>query len=94
MVSPIARLAKRPGSSPTTAPASVQLVDSAESVASEVRERLQREPGLAAGPSADGARHRFFVTDVPDAFQKVAERFLGRPIRTEACILGSREELE
>ncbi len=73
---------------------SVQLVDSAESAASEVRERLEREPELAAGPSPDGAKHRFFVTDVPDPFQKVAERFLGRRIRTEACILGSREELE
>ncbi len=73
---------------------SVQLVDSAESVAGEVRERLQREPGLAAGPSPGGVKHRFFVTDVPGPFQQVAERFLGRPIRTETCILGSREELE
>ena len=73
---------------------SVQLIDSAESTASEVRERLEREPGLAAQPSPDGAKHRFFVTDVPQPFQEVAERFLGRPILTEACILGSREELQ
>jgi glutamate racemase len=68
----------------------VQLVDSAESVAAEIRDRLgggteggaepARAPAVAprAGP-ADGLHH-FFVTDVPGPFQAVAERFLGRPI--------------
>ena len=74
---------------------SVRLVDSAESTASEVRKRLEerarpRRPTIAE----EGAKHRFFVTDVPEPFQVVAERFLGRPIRTEACTLGSREELQ
>ena len=55
---------------------------------SEVRERLERDPQWASG---QGQGHRrFFVTDDPEPFQQVAERFLGRTIRTEACILGSR----
>ena len=67
---------------------SVRLVDSAESTAAEVRERLERDPQRASG---QGQGHRrFFVTDDPEPFQQVAERFLGRTIRTEACILGSR----
>jgi len=62
--------------------ADVQLVDSAESVASLVRDRLRSNPGLAAGADrADDVEHHFYVTDVPDPFQQVAERFLGRPIR-------------
>ncbi len=73
---------------------SVQLVDSAEAIASEVYERLQREPQLAAERPPGGAEQRFFVTDIPDPFQTVAERFLGRPIRAETCILESREELQ
>ncbi len=57
----------------------VQLVDSAEAVTAEVRRRLD---GDAASDSvADGpVVHHFFVTDVPEPFQAVAERFLGRPI--------------
>jgi glutamate racemase len=58
----------------------VALVDSAESTAGEVRELLQHRESLAAGGSAT-AEHHFFVTDAPGPFQKVAERFLGRPIR-------------
>ncbi len=61
--------------------ADVQLIDSAESVAAEVRERLRTEPGLEAHDRSCRPEHRFFVTDVPGAFQQVAERFLGRPIR-------------
>jgi glutamate racemase len=51
----------------------VRLVDSAEAIAAEVRERL----GAVPGP--DG-RHRFFVTDTPERFLAVAGRFLGRPV--------------
>jgi glutamate racemase len=58
----------------------VRLVDSAESVAAEVAARIAGEPGLAA-PAGGAGEHRFFVTDVPGPFQRVAERFLGRPIR-------------
>ncbi len=52
----------------------VTLVDSAEAVASEVRERFPE----AARPGA--ASHRFFVTDTPEHFLAVAGRFLGRPV--------------
>ena len=57
----------------------VQLVDSAEAVTAEVRRHLD---GDAASDSVgDGpVVHHFFVTDVPEPFQAVAERFLGRPI--------------
>ena len=58
----------------------VRLVDSAGSVAQEVRERLADDSGLAAAP-AGGVEHQFFVTDAPEPFQAVAERFLGRSIR-------------
>ena len=60
----------------------VVLVDSAESVAQEVDRRLRDEPELAAprAETRDG-EHHFYVTDAPEPFQVVAERFLGRPIR-------------
>jgi glutamate racemase len=58
----------------------VALVDSAEAVAEEVRERMRREPGLAAG-DGEAPRHRFYVTDAPEPFTAVAQRFLGEPIR-------------
>jgi glutamate racemase len=51
----------------------VELVDSAESVAAEVAERL----GVPAGGAGS---HAFFVTDVPGRFLQVAERFLGQPV--------------
>ena len=56
----------------------VRLVDSAESTADEVRSRLQENGGLASGKRAGEAEHRFYVTDMPEPFQAVAERFLGR----------------
>lgn len=55
----------------------VELVDSAESVAAEVRERIAPSRG---GDPAKKAGHHFFVTDMPRPFRSVAERFLGRPI--------------
>jgi glutamate racemase len=51
----------------------VTLVDSAEAIAAEVAERFPSGPAI---PS----RHRFFVTDTPDRFLAVAERFLGRAV--------------
>jgi len=54
----------------------VALVDSAEAVAEEVRGWVG-----AAAPAAAPGEHHFFVTDSPEPFQQVAERFLGRPIR-------------
>jgi glutamate racemase len=54
----------------------VTLVDSAETVAAEVRARLP------ADASAGGrvAHHQFLVTDTPEKFLAVAGRFLGRPV--------------
>ena len=63
----------------------VRLVDSAESVAREVGERLRVEPELAAAGRSTPAQHRFFVTDAPEPFQQVAERFLRRPIERLEC---------
>ena len=51
----------------------VTLVDSAEAIAAEVAERL-------GPPSVERPRHRFFVTDTPERFLAVAERFLGRAV--------------
>ncbi|HYG66980.1 MAG TPA: glutamate racemase [Anaeromyxobacteraceae bacterium] len=51
----------------------VTLVDSAQAIAAEVRERLPR--GADRVPE-----HRFYVTDAPQRFLGVASRFLGRPV--------------
>ncbi|HSM92304.1 MAG TPA: glutamate racemase [Anaeromyxobacteraceae bacterium] len=51
----------------------IALVDSAEVIAHDVRVHLGRIP-------ADGGIHRFFVTDLPERFTPIAERFLGRPV--------------
>ncbi len=51
----------------------VALVDSARSIAAEVRERLAPASGRAA-------QHRFYVTDTPERFLAVAGRFLGRAV--------------
>ncbi len=51
----------------------VPLVDSAEAVAAEIGARLGADVG-------GSSTHRFFVTDTPDRFLMVAERFLGRVI--------------
>ena len=59
----------------------VALVDSAESVAAEASAWLHRHPALAAPPGEGSAGHHFYVTDGPEPFVAVAERFLGRAIR-------------
>ena len=51
----------------------VTLVDSADAIAAEVAQRFR--PGATTRPE-----HRFFVTDTPDRFLGVAERFLGRVV--------------
>jgi len=54
----------------------VALVDSAETVAKETAALLE-----ARGLAHDGeAHHEFFVTDVPQRFQRIGELFLGRPL--------------
>jgi glutamate racemase len=56
----------------------VTLVDSATAVAEVVAEELDRL-GLSR-PKDEAAVHEFFVTDVPQRFQTVGERFLGAPL--------------
>jgi glutamate racemase len=51
----------------------VVLVDSAETVAAEVKALLPATGG-------EVATHRFLVTDTPEKFLAVAGRFLGRPV--------------
>ncbi|MBZ5638290.1 MAG: glutamate racemase [Acidobacteriia bacterium] len=58
----------------------VALVDSADAVAAEVREWLERESDLAAPGGSPRPADRFYVTDSPAPFASVAERFLGRPV--------------
>ncbi len=55
----------------------VALVDSAEATAAAVAARIQQDGSrsVTAPPT-----HKFFVTDVPERFLAVGERFLGRPI--------------
>jgi glutamate racemase len=59
----------------------VCLVDSAEAVAAEVGKRLAGDPTLAAAEGGTPREHHFFVTDAPEPFLAVAERFLGGPVR-------------
>jgi glutamate racemase len=58
--------------------AAVRLVDSAEAVADQARVLLN-ERGLAAREST-APPHEYFVTDVPQRFQEIGGRFLGRAI--------------
>jgi len=64
------------------APSHVTLVDSAESTAHAVRERLDHTP--LPVPAGDERRHnpriRFFVTDSAEKFRRLGARFLGRAI--------------
>lgn len=55
----------------------VALVDSASSVAAEIRARFG-----AGAATAGSAEHRFFVTDTPQKFLAMAGRFLGRPVES------------
>jgi glutamate racemase len=65
------------------APASMQVVDSAESTARAVRAKLESPAKPATAPSADIREHRtfrFYVTDSTDKFKRLATRFLGRQV--------------
>jgi glutamate racemase len=55
----------------------VRLIDSAIETAREVRETLE---SLSLLNAAGGRLRRFYVTDAPDKFIQVGERFLGRTI--------------
>jgi len=56
----------------------VHLVDSAETVAADARERLAHQ-NATLDPRPPVAHH-FYVTDVPEPFKAVAQRFLGHDI--------------
>jgi glutamate racemase len=56
----------------------VRLVDSAETVASEAA-ALLAERGYS-NPGRGLPAHEYFVTDVPQRFQRVGEQFLGRAL--------------
>jgi glutamate racemase len=55
----------------------VTLIDSAQTVAEQTAGLLQ-EKNLARPNGV--SNHRFFVTDVPQRFQEIGERFLGQPL--------------
>jgi glutamate racemase len=55
----------------------IRLIDSAIETAREVKTTLE---ALALLNEAGGRLHSFFVTDAPDKFIRVGERFLGRTI--------------
>jgi glutamate racemase len=57
----------------------VRLIDSAEETAKEVRSFL-KDQGLLRN-SRVRAFHKFFVSDIPDRFVEVGQRFLKSPIR-------------
>ena len=61
----------------------VRLVDSAEEVAIEVAELLKRHS--LARKNGKGA-HGFFVTDAPERFIKVGQRFLGEKVESAVRI--------
>jgi glutamate racemase len=57
--------------------AGVQLIDSAEACAAQVKALMQNEPHSASertGPTS------YYVTDDPKAFARLAERFFGQPL--------------
>jgi len=56
----------------------VRLVDSAENTASRARELLSQLGLLNPGDAPPA--HQFYVTDVPQRFRAVGERFLGQPL--------------
>ncbi|MBU3958681.1 MAG: glutamate racemase, partial [Candidatus Omnitrophica bacterium] len=55
----------------------VKLIDSAQQVAIEVKEILT---GLNLLNKGHSSRHKFYVSDNPEWFSRLAKRFLGRPV--------------
>jgi glutamate racemase len=58
----------------------VELIDSARETAREVRALLQQSNSLADDAATGKRRHEFYVTDAPEKFREVGQRFLGEPI--------------
>ncbi|HSP64460.1 MAG TPA: glutamate racemase [Pyrinomonadaceae bacterium] len=84
-----------------TVGAQVELIDSGEAAAREVKSLL-KEKGLAGSASGTGALERqlcddldhFYVTDAAERFARVAERFLGsKPARLEAVEVWGHDQL-
>jgi glutamate racemase len=84
-----------------TVGAQVELIDSGEATAVEVKSLL-KEKGLAGSSAGTGALERqlcddldhFYVTDAAERFARVAERFLGsKPARLEAVEVWGHDEL-
>jgi len=84
-----------------TVGAQVELIDSGEATAREVK-TLLTDTGLARASSGTGALERhlcddldhFYVTDAAERFARVAERFLGsKPARLEAVEVWGHDEL-
>src|SRR5438309_2160356 len=85
-----------------TVGAEVDLIDSGEATAREVKELL-KEKGLARTSPGTGALERqlcddldhFYVTDAAERFARVAERFLGsKPSRLEAVEVWGEDRLK
>lgn len=57
----------------------VELVDSAKEVALEVKQILGETQTMHTAQQKP--RYKFFVTDKPQAFEKIAQNFLGRPVK-------------
>ncbi|MDD5730826.1 MAG: glutamate racemase [Candidatus Omnitrophica bacterium] len=64
----------------------VTLIDSAKQVAIEVKKILSSEGLLYNGRKK--ATHKFFVSDNPEWFSGLAQRFLGRPIKNVKKVNG------
>ena len=64
---------------------SVRLVNSAQATAKEARELLDKL-NLAAGKSQGPQETRFYVSDEPEQFRTLGERFLGRSIHSVAKV--------
>lgn len=68
----------------------VRLVDSAEAVAAEVRDHLNRQGGTTGAPHTDARRCTIYVTDNADQFQKTASMIFRRPMTIEQADILSR----
>ncbi len=64
----------------------IQIVDTALETANQVRQILQGKD-LLAPPSPATPEHQYFVSDVPQKFEELAERFLGAPLKNVTRIL-------
>jgi len=59
---------------------SIQIVDSAEATAVQVREILENESLLQKVNK--NLRHRFYLSDIPRDFENISQRFLGKNIKS------------